>query len=94
MGGGISMPTPNQSDKLVSAEVIRHYFDPPPSLRTIRNWQAKRVIPFLKIGGLYGQGDMSFSIRAGSGSICSGIAKSGPAILSGNYPKRLPAAIS
>jgi hypothetical protein len=51
MGGGISMPTPNQSDKLVSAEVIRHYFDPPPSLRTIRNWQAKRVIPFLKIGG-------------------------------------------
>lgn len=40
----------DQSDKLVSAEKLRDYFDPPPCLRTIREWQKSRAIPFIKIG--------------------------------------------
>ncbi len=41
----------DQSGKLVSAEKLRDYFDPPPSLRTIREWQARKAVPFIKIGG-------------------------------------------
>jgi hypothetical protein len=50
MSGGIPMLPPTQSDKLVSAEALRHYFAPPLSLRTIRVWQAQRIIPYLKVG--------------------------------------------
>jgi hypothetical protein len=37
-------------NKLVSAERLRHQFDPPPSIRTIRDWQAKRAIPYFRLG--------------------------------------------
>jgi hypothetical protein len=40
----------DQANKLVSAEKLRMYFDPPLSLRTIRTWQAARVIPYIRIG--------------------------------------------
>jgi hypothetical protein len=41
----------DQSGKLVSAEELRKCFNPPPSLRTIREWQARRAVPFIRIGG-------------------------------------------
>jgi len=40
----------DQSGKLISGEKLRAHFDPPPSLRTVRAWQANRQIPFVKIG--------------------------------------------
>ncbi len=40
------------SKLLVSAEQLRQYFDPAPSLRTIREWQKVRRIPYIKIGKL------------------------------------------
>lgn len=43
-------PSPCYSTRLVSADKLRMHFDPPPSLRTIREWQARRVIPFYRIG--------------------------------------------
>lgn len=44
------MQAPDHPDKLVSAERLRHYFDPPRSIRTIRTWQTQRIIPFIKVG--------------------------------------------
>jgi hypothetical protein len=41
----------DQSGKLVSADKLRGYFNPPLSLRTIRNWQKRRHVPFIKVGG-------------------------------------------
>lgn len=38
---------------LVSAKKLTEYFDPPPSLKTVRKWTKGRQIPFLKVGGRY-----------------------------------------
>lgn len=34
----------------VDAKQLATYFDPPPALRTIRNWTKERRVPFVKIG--------------------------------------------
>ncbi|MFN7138997.1 MAG: hypothetical protein ACK4UN_06640, partial [Limisphaerales bacterium] len=36
---------------LVDANNLRAHFNPAPSLRTIRNWQKARLIPWIKISG-------------------------------------------
>lgn len=37
--------------RYVKAEQLRHLFSPPVSLRHIRDLQARRRIPYLKLGG-------------------------------------------
>jgi len=44
-------PNPTPTDKLVDAEGLRlALFNPPPSLRWIREQQRRRAFPFVKIG--------------------------------------------
>jgi hypothetical protein len=46
--GPVAVIAPSQVR--VSAEILRRHFNPPPSLRTVREWQKQGAIPFIKIG--------------------------------------------
>lgn len=48
----VMSPQQNTSPRLVSAKVLGSHFNPPRCERTIRSWQAARVIPFRKVGRL------------------------------------------